>query len=514
MSYAQAFSTIGYALVSAFPKSELVRKGVMAASFAAVGADMLASKWAQRIRQEIDGNSNIYLKQAELYRREADKLKMASKYLAEEGSTPETDCFSCATAHLAGMEGALRRAAKESERGKCTPSCQRWVHIADQEPAALFARDWTPEKYEKLPIEQKKLIDKYSPLIEEQMRKIAPTPEGEGVLRAAALLKESIRFAEAGDEVRHPEVEWRRLEAEAELSAVERLRPGTLPPNVAQELRSLRRKVGSGITDTENLIEVAKMADRLSLELNSPAWANMTPKDLEDIAENMRAIRSSFAADRAKLGGLAMISTGISNHHRISKEVVADYTKPGLGPIAGMPSESMKIVFDNVVDRLEERGVKTRFRDLPTTETYSIEGLYDPDNNVITLNASKMSKDSYSLQSLFHESAHALLHNKACHPVISSAEYKEMPEEKEAETVSLATMLELNLPVELWDGTELKPGERKIDWDKLRVKAGPQAEENVRWASDWLVRAARGEDGDLAAEACPALKRPELRKVG
>lgn len=513
MTYTQALSTVGYALLNAFPGSETARKIASAAGFIGVGADVFLSKRAQRMRHEFE--RNVYLSQAEMYRREADTMKQASKYLAEEGSTPDTDCFSCATAHLAGMEGALRRAAKEAEKegGKCGPSCQKWVHIAAQEPAALFARDWTEEKYDKLPPEQKRLLDRYSPQVEEQMKKIAPTPEGEGVLKAAALLKESIRFAEAGDDIRHPEVEWRRLEAEAELSAAERLRPGTLTPDIAQDLRHLRQAVGSGITDTGRLVDAAKKADELSLKINSRAWGEMTADDLLSVAEAMHDIRSSFAADRFT-GDKAYRHIGESrptdDHHRISEEVIATYTIPGIRAIAGMPQDQLKIAFDNVVKRLEERGVRVRFRDLPTTEEYDIGGLYGPSSDVIALNASKMSKDNFAMQTLLHEGGHALLHNKACHPVMSNAGYEDMPEEKEAEAVSLAAMIDLGLPVELWDGREMKPGERKIDWDKLREKAGPTAEENVRWAANWLVRAAKGEDGlALAAEKCPA-----LRKVG
>lgn len=515
MSYTQAFASVSYALLSAFPKSEFLRKALGLASAAAVGADFLLSRQIHRLK-EMEKERNIYLRQAELYRREADKLKAmssgGSRYLAEEGSTPDTDCFSCATAHLAGMEGALRRAAKEARKeGGCGPGCQKWVHIAAQEPAALFARDWTKEKYEKLPPEQKALLDKYAPRVEEVMKEIAPTPEGEGVLKAAALLKESIRFAEAGDDIRHPEVEWRRLEAEAELSAAERLRPGTLPPEVAQDLRHLRQHVGSRITSTQELVEAARQADKLSLEINSQSWEGITPERLEELADRLHEIRAEFAAERAKLGGLGFISPSPLNpdrHHTIPREVIESYTSPGTGTVAGLTKEQIRQAFDNIIDRLEMRGVKIRYRDLPVTMEYAIEGAYTPSYNTIVLNASKMAKDNYALQTLLHEGAHSLLHNKECHPVMSRKAYSEMPEEIEAHTAALAAMLELGVPIEERFGQEIKPGEVKIDWQKIREKAGPQAEENIRWAVGWLTRAARGEDGeDLIREKCPALRR-------
>lgn len=516
MSYTQAVANLGYALMSTFPNSGAVKKLVGMVGFAAMGADVLLAKRLQRLK-EIENEQNIYLKQAELYRREAERLKSASspasasRYLAEEGSAPDTDCFSCATAHLAGMEGALRRAAREAEKeGHCGPSCQKWIHIAAQEPAALFARDWTKEKYEKLPPEQKQLLEKYAPAVEEQMKKIATTPEGEGVLRAAALLKESIRFAEAGDSIRHPEVEWRRLQAEAELSAAERLRPGTLPPEVSQDLRQLRRTVGSGITDTEKLVESARKADELSLKINSSAWEKMTSQDLQSIADRLHNIRASFAADRARMGGLGYISPtplDPERHHTIPREVIESYTIPGVGPVAGLSREQIKKAFDNVLARLEERGIKVRFRDLPVTMEYAIEGAYTPVYDTIVLNASKMSKDSYALQTLLHEGTHSLLHNRECHPSVSKKPYSEMPEEIEAHTAAMAAMLELGVPIEERFGREIRPGEVKIDWNKIKEKAGLEAEENIKWAVQWLVRAARGEDGELNTEKCPALRR-------
>jgi len=523
MGYTEAVANLGYALVSAFPNSGAVRKLVSAAGFAAMGADVLFAKRLQRLK-ELENQQNIYLKQAELYRQEAEKLRastrITSKYLAEEGSTPDTDCFSCATAHLAGMEGALRRAAREAEKeGHCGPSCQKWVHIAAQEPAALFARDWTKEKYEKLPPDQKRLLEKYAPAVEEQMKKIAPTPEGEGVLRAAALLKESIRFAEAGDDIRHPEVEWRRLQAEAELSAAERLRPGTLPPGLSQDLRRLRRDVGSNITSVDKLIDAAKRADSLSLAVNSQSWQNLSPKDLEEIANNVSHIRASFAADRRGDTILGHIYSPVSSRerpHGIPEDIIKEYTVPGASTTQEASREQIREMFDNVVKRLEERGIKVVYRDEITREHDVppgsippggvIEAFYDPRRNTITLGASKMAKDSYSMQSLLHEATHALLHNPTCHPVISKKPYDQMPEEGEADLTTLAAMLELGIPVEDRRGVEKKPSEIRVDWERIKSRTGPN-EENIRWASQWLVRAARGEDGSLLTEPCPALRR-------
>jgi len=511
VSYTLAFAKLSQALMTAFPQSEGLRKALMIVAPGAAVMDHLATKQSRRI-DEMRRNTNIYLKQAELYRREAERIKTGSagsRYLAEEGASPETDCFSCATAHLAGMEGALRRAAQEAKKeGGCGPGCSRWLNIAAQEPAALLARDWTPEKRAKLPPEQKALLDRYAPMVEAAAKKITPTPEGEGLLRAASLLKESVRFAEAGDGVTHPEVEARRLAAEAELAAAERLRPGTLPPGVSQSLRSLRREVGSGITSTDKLIDAARRADELSLAVNSQAWRRFRPEDLDRLADEVHRIRSDFAASRRKsLHYVSPSPIEPERHHTIPKEVIEMFTSPGMGQVSGLSRQQIEKSFDNVLERLEARGVKVRYRDLPVTMEYSIEGAYTPSVNAIVLNASKMAKDSYALQTLLHEGAHSLLHNKECHPVVSKKPYSQMPEEIEAHTASLAAMLELGVPIESRFGEEIKPGEVQIDWNKIREKAGPEAEENIKWAVQWLVRAARGEDGGLLGEKCPALRR-------
>jgi hypothetical protein len=506
MSYTVAFATVAQSLLSAFPKSELVRKLVPLLGVGAMTVDYVFARQAERLRQA-RYDQNIYLKQAELYRKEAERLKTESKYLREEGASPDTDCFSCATAHLAGMEGALRRAAKEAEKeGGCGPNCQRWVHIAAQEPAALFARDWTPEKKQKLPPEQKALLDRYAPRVEETMRKIAPTPEGEGVLRAAALLKESIRFAEAGDDIRHPEVEWRRLNAEAELSAAERLRPGTLPPEVSQNLRRLRQQVGSGITSTQTLVEAARKAEELSLKANAPAWERLDPSELERLADEVHAIRAGFASERRQLAHLVSEPIGPERHHAIPQEIIEQFTQPGL-PAPGFREPTAK-AFDNIVNALESRGHRVRIRSLPTTMEYSIEGLYDRKSNNILLDSSKVTKDSYSLQSLSHEGIHALLHNEPCWPKVSKKPYHEMTEEIQAHVGSLAFMSEMGLPIETRFGEEVK--DLQIKWDEVEKKLGKEQTDDLRWAIRWLKTAAEGND-EILSEPCPAIRR---RKVG
>jgi hypothetical protein len=78
-------------------------------------------------------------------------------------------------------------------------------------------------------------------------------------------------------------------------------------------------------------------------------------------------------------------------------------------------------------------------------------------------------------------------------------------EEKEAELTSFASMVELGLPVEDYNGNVIPPGKVQIDWGLLKMYLDPDTYNNVRWATDVIVKAAQGDDVPITTEYCPAI---------
>lgn len=229
-----------------------------------------------------------------------------SRYLREEGHDTDTDCFSCASAHLAAQEGSLEMAAEAAGNGSCGPECQEWVALAVEEPAALFSRDWTPERREKWPPEQREVVDRYSPRIRRVMREVIDGPAVDqrlAIVEAAGDLNEAIRFTNAGDPLSHPEVDWRLRRAESRLATAERLDPTVFGPEVGTDLRHLRQDVGSKVSTPEDIADVGRRARTLAQQANAPAVSALTGDKLRAAAAEVAALRADFRADRLRLGG-------------------------------------------------------------------------------------------------------------------------------------------------------------------------------------------------------------------
>lgn len=173
-------------------------------------------------------------------------------------------------------------------------------------------------------------------------------------------------------------------------------------------------------------------------------------------------------------------------------------------------------VYDRVKKALQERGVAVvENRSMPpNTEAFYTDE--DGDRILLSPSVSLLAKECnpYATQTLLHEGTHALLHNPDCMPSFRGQMYTSVAhqvEEQEAELASLATMVRLGLPVETYDGTVIPPGRAEVAWERAKRDLDPVTYENVRWASDWLTRAARGEDGSLVSEKCPPARLIERR---
>jgi len=556
LNYSTALHHVTDRLVTAWPEKRWLKTAGVAASILAFGADVVISRHYARVRPE--SQADLQRRLADLYRHEADlaagrpqvaqasaeaqaqsivnvqvglpptevhspvggQAPLHSRYLMEEGNADrDTDCFSCATAHFAGTEGALHRARFAAERdGECGPECQSWLHLAAQEPEALLGRDWTPERTARFPAEQRAMIDRLSPQLRDLQRGIVGgDPQRQAIVDAAWELKEASRFTATDDPLDHPEVDGRIRKAEEDLVVGERLRVGAFDKDTATQIRRLRQAVGSDIVSHEKLVEVADRADDVSRAAAAPAYSRLTPEDIAQLERRAQTLRTQFIAERRRLApvaaaqGLAMVGQirprRPSDAH-IPRHVVEDFTLPSRKVAEEVTDrESIARHYDHLEQGIESRGVRVRYRNLPSTFDEVLFGLYNSDTNTILIDSfAKATRDPFAYQVLAHESTHALLDGPSCydHAYEEGVEYSQQPSEVRAQAASLAAMVELGMPVELDDGTELPPGEREVDWQRLEATLGPDVTRDTKWAADWIVGASRGQPTVRVGEVCPA----------
>lgn len=553
--YAAAAGMLGEMVAAFFPAAGWVKPVAAMGRFAGLGADTAFYRRHARLASQYDPTV-LYAQQADLYRAEADRLGAGrgsgvvtparptsaapSRYLMEEGASRlDEDCFSCATAHMAAMEGALKRAEEQIRRtGTCDEECSRWLMLAAQEPSALFARDWTEQRYATTPEDQRRVIDRYTPRLQDIQRALLGSdreaPQREAVLSAAAMLKESTRFTSAGDDISHPEVEWRRLRAEADLTAAERVRVGSWPAQTATQLRRLRQQVGSGITSPDAMQRAAQQADDLAREVASPALTRLSAEDVQRLRAQVAAMRTDFSADRRRLGAAqgdvrvkanaVMADAGRMtqadlghlpirrNPHFPDRDWVDDVTEPIEG--GALPPADVATMFDRIEDATAARGTQTWYRNLPSTWDATLFGMYDTERDVTLLDSAADTphgrRDPFWFQVGAHEYAHSLDDGPQCRArgYAPGVDYEDQPSEVRAQAASLAAMLELGLPVRTADGSLLPAGQRRVNWGRLREKLGEQGVEDVRWTAGWLAQAARtGPTPELLAERCPERRR-------
>ena len=305
MSFAVAHQSLTYALRALYRRPPRWLGYVLAGTAVlAAAADFAMTRTAARLSRvrppDVEEELLRLLRERrEGMRREREAKKEVSRYLMEEGNPDlDTDCFSCASAHIAGMRAALENAAEAYRReGRCGPECQRWLEMAVEEPAALLARDWTEERKPRWPEEHRRLVEEYTSRITEVQQRLI-RPERQELVRAAALLTEAIRFAQAGDALDHPEVKWRLAEAEACLTAAERVDPGVYDAETAQALRRLRQDISNKIATVDDLVEAARRAREISKRANAEDFQRLSQQEIQELAEKAREIHLSFRRDR------------------------------------------------------------------------------------------------------------------------------------------------------------------------------------------------------------------------
>jgi len=167
--------------------------------------------------------------------------------------------------------------------------------------------------------------------------------------------------------------------------------------------------------------------------------------------------------------------------------------------------------FDRLRAALGACGVPVKTRPMPATEEYILEGLYDPDigdAGTVLINGALERAEPYGLQVLVHEAAHTLLHNRRC---LRNPAPDHVPQEEEAEAVTVWAFERLGLPLETWDGDVIEPGDYRVDLDALRRYFGEDRTRNIEWACDWVVEAARGQQP--ACGLCPVPQGQLTKRV-
>lgn len=449
-------------------------------------------------------------------------------YLLEEGKdSVDTDCWSCASGHMAAMEGSLRRAAQETDQaGSCDEECQRCLELACEEPAALAALDWDDASVARFPPEQQAVVSKHLPRLQGLAATILDGPhrlERGELVEGAALLKESVRFTaaerrralESGASaaeadlaaVRQVEVERRRADAEAHLATAERLSVTAFSADVSDDLRHVRQDVANRMHAPAALASAGERASDVARRANAPYWQDTPPLRWSALADQLAAQRQEFYRSRQQLAGYhamgarpGQVPPGASA--RVRRELADQFSLPAEAQAAELTQAADVGRYSaNLDEGLRRRGVPVLASTLPS----DLEGRYLPDPAPGTVQLAPAVYDHpdrpYNLQVRIHEGCHALMHNADCWPLATPSHDRE---EADAQLCTIATSERLAVPIEYHDGTIEPPGSRALDWAKLR-RFDPTAERNVRWASAELAAAAEGDADRLARAVCPAL---------
>jgi hypothetical protein len=264
-------------------------------------------------------------------------------------------------------------------------------------------------------------------------------------------------------------------------------------------------------------IAASPPADRALLERYAPQVTTLRqavahvhdPAAVAALAAQAQALHAGFVQDdlaRSVPGAAAIVTTpwGETGQHGILPPPWWTYEAPTPATVGAttVPTDAAR-AFDQLAARLAERGVRIRIRNTPSGPEGVLEGAYLPATRTIVLGPAALAKDAYAVQVLAHEAAHALADNPACHAYDASRPYTERPEERQAQWASLIALEAAGLPVELYDGEEVPPGTRSVDWDLLRAELAPPDLNRLTWTSRWIADALQGTPRDYTVPTCP-----------
>lgn len=182
-------------------------------------------------------------------------------------------------------------------------------------------------------------------------------------------------------------------------------------------------------------------------------------------------------------------------------------TVPQDGLLGATPATAA--AWTNLLQFARATGVTVRDRQLPAGFDGIVKGAFNPSDNVLLVSPAATAEDSDGDQTLIHELAHSLLHNRRCLPNPTPLEvyeetYGETVEEEEADASTYLTMAQLGLRIEHDDGTGSPAPDPRIVEASLRESLDPETMRRAVWAAGVLAAAAKQGAGAAAmAAACP-----------
>lgn len=289
---------------------------------------------------------------------------------------------------------------------------------------------------------------------------------------------------------------------------------GMTDPDVQAGLLAANKELVALWADdwTPEKVAASPEQDRAIMEAAIPrlkaAQARMeavkTPDDVMRVTQELADIREEFVSRDLGRAHYASFWAGQGaspiGDHRLDLRpwTIEQPGRLALGSVT-QPTDSAR-AFDALANAIHQaRGVRVVFRETSRTDGGIEEAHYDPETNTITMGPFALAKDFYAVQTLAHETAHALTVNQACMPV---QPLDHEPEEEVARDSALASMLEAGLPVELRSGQVLDPGKRSVDWGMLQDSLPPELFAQVRFATDWITGAIGGQAPDTLPRGC------------
>lgn len=320
--YSAAYTALAHSVNMFAPRrGKLVDYALIGTALVAWAVDVAAERYAARPMPESDVHDRVI----ELYKQRAEEwatqrgpgvtvnvinqasaASIPSRYMMEEGNPDiNTDCFSCASAHLAATKAALERARAAARDGECGADCRKWLNMAADESAALLSWDWTDERISRLPEHQRRVIQPRKAEVEKLFGDLlAGDTQAVEINKAKSLLGESIRFTNSGDGTDHPEVAGRLKRSEEMLAAAERLDVTAFDVETANRLRRVRQAVGNKVDSPDALKDTWRQAREVAQSVNDRVFSSIDPAVLDDLSRRADAVWNGFKEGRTKAGDL------------------------------------------------------------------------------------------------------------------------------------------------------------------------------------------------------------------